>query len=40
MTVLTLLMAALCGVNGGKAEAANKPANQDLIIINKYYNLN
>ncbi|MCW1048898.1 MULTISPECIES: hypothetical protein [Priestia] len=40
MTVLTLLMVALCGVNGGKTEAASKPVNQDLIIINKYYNLN
>src|SRR6478735_7151904 len=38
MTVLTLLMVALCGVNQGKTEAASKPANQDLIIINKYYN--
>ncbi|MGG0586808.1 hypothetical protein ABE049_21185 [Priestia megaterium] len=36
MTVLTLLMVALCGVNQGKTEAASKPANQDLIIINKY----
>ena len=36
MTVLTLLMVALCGVNGGKTEAASKPVNQDLIIINKY----
>jgi len=34
MTVLTLLMVALCGVNQGKTEAASKPANQDLIIIN------
>jgi hypothetical protein len=33
-----LLIVALCGVNEGKTEAANKPANQDLIIINKYYN--
>ncbi|WP_454844589.1 hypothetical protein [Priestia megaterium] len=40
MTVLTLLMVALCGVNEGKTEAASKTANQDLIIINKYYNLN
>ena len=32
MTVLTLLMVALCGVNQGKTEAASKPANQDLII--------
>ena len=38
MTVLTLLMVALCGVNQVKTEAASKPANQDLIIINKYYN--
>ncbi|WP_244659786.1 hypothetical protein [Priestia megaterium] len=38
MTVLTLLMVALCGVNQGKTEAASKPANQDLIIVNKYYN--
>jgi hypothetical protein len=38
MTVLTLLMVALCGGNQGKIEAASKPANQDLIIINKYYN--
>nr|WP_242647219.1 L,D-transpeptidase [Priestia megaterium] len=38
MTVLTLLMVAICGVNQGKTEAASKPANQDLIIINKYYN--
>ncbi|WP_280157517.1 hypothetical protein P5616_007795 [Priestia aryabhattai] len=36
MTVLTLLMVALCGVNQEKTEAASKPANQDLIIINKY----
>ena len=34
MTVFTLLMVALCGVNQGKTEAASKPANQDLIIIN------
>jgi len=33
-----LLIVALCGVNEGKTEAASKPANQDLIIINKYYN--
>ncbi|MGG3125106.1 L,D-transpeptidase [Priestia megaterium] len=38
MTVLTLLIVALCGVGQGKTEAASKPANQDLIIINKYYN--
>ena len=38
MTILTLLMVALCGVNQGKTEAASKAANQDLIIINKYYN--
>ena len=38
MTVLTLLMVVLCGVNKGKTEAASKQANQDLIIINKYYN--
>ena len=38
MTVFTLLMVALCGINQGKAEAASKTANQDLIIINKYYN--
>src|SRR6478736_9467056 len=38
MTVLTLLMVALCGVNQGKTEAASKAANLDLIIINKYYN--
>ncbi|MFE4036234.1 MULTISPECIES: L,D-transpeptidase [unclassified Priestia] len=38
MTVLTLLMVALYGVNGGKTEAASKSVNQDLIIINKYYN--
>ncbi len=38
MTVLTLIMVALCGVNQGKTEAVSKPANQDLIIINKYYN--
>ena len=36
MTVLTLIMVALCGVNQGKTEAASKAANQDLIIINKY----
>ena len=35
MTVLTLLLVALYGVNQGKTEAASKPANQDLIIINK-----
>ncbi|CAK8583636.1 MULTISPECIES: hypothetical protein [Priestia] len=34
ITVLTLLMVALCGVNQGKTEATSKPANQDLIIIN------
>ncbi|WP_371388708.1 L,D-transpeptidase [Priestia megaterium] len=33
-----MLIVALCGVNEGKTEAASKPANQDLIIINKYYN--
>ncbi|WP_308813451.1 L,D-transpeptidase [Priestia megaterium] len=38
MTVLTLLMTALCGVTKGKTEAASKATNQDLIIINKYYN--
>ncbi|MED4268430.1 L,D-transpeptidase [Priestia megaterium] len=38
MTVLTLLMVTLRGVSQGKTEAASKPANQDLIIINKYYN--
>jgi len=38
MTVFTLLMIALCGGNEGKAEAASKPASQDLIIINKSYN--
>ncbi|MFE7083550.1 L,D-transpeptidase [Priestia megaterium] len=38
MTVLTLLIVALCGVNQEKTEAARKSANQDLIIINKYYN--
>ncbi|WP_418055346.1 L,D-transpeptidase [Priestia megaterium] len=38
MTVLTLLMIALCGGNEGKREAASKAANQGLIIINKYYN--
>ncbi|WP_279400992.1 hypothetical protein [Priestia megaterium] len=35
MTVLTLLMVALCGLNKEKTEAANKTANQELIIINK-----
>ena len=35
MTIFTLLLVALCGVNQGKNEAASKPANQDLIIINK-----
>jgi len=38
MTVLTLLMVALCGVNQEKIEAARKPANKNVIIINKYYN--
>nr|WP_253880911.1 L,D-transpeptidase [Priestia megaterium] len=38
MTVLTLLMVALCGVNEGTTEVVSKSANQDLIIINKYYN--
>jgi len=38
MTVLTLLVVALCGVNQGKTKAVSKAANQDLIIINKYYN--
>ena len=33
MTVLTLLMVALCGANQGKTEAASKPANQDLILL-------
>jgi hypothetical protein len=31
-------MLALCEVNGEKIEAASKPTNNDLIIINKYYN--
>ncbi|MDO6851928.1 hypothetical protein Q4S57_29315 [Priestia megaterium] len=34
MTVLTLSLVALCGVNQGKTEEANK----DLISISKYYN--
>ncbi|BFI99040.1 MAG: hypothetical protein PME_14760 [Priestia megaterium] len=33
MTVLTLLMVALCGVNQVKTEAASKPTNQDLILL-------
>lgn len=37
MNVLTLLMVALYGVNQGETEAADRSANQDLIIINKYY---
>ena len=35
MTVLTLLMVALCGVNQGKTEAASKPANQDLSSLTR-----
>ncbi|MFP7732276.1 hypothetical protein ACLHDF_02420 [Priestia aryabhattai] len=38
LNVLTLLMGALCEVNGVKIEAASKTTNNDLIIINKYYN--
>ncbi|MCM3541464.1 L,D-transpeptidase [Priestia megaterium] len=39
MTVLTLLlMVTLWGVNQGKTEAGSKLANEDLLIINKYYN--
>jgi len=32
MTVLTLLMVALCGVNQGKTEAASKPASHSLFF--------
>ncbi|WP_304363293.1 hypothetical protein [Priestia megaterium] len=38
MIVFTSLMVALCAVNQGKTEAASEPENEDLIIINKYYN--
>lgn len=38
MTILTLLMVALCEVNEVKTEAKIKTANQNLIIINKYNN--
>ncbi|MEB2266881.1 hypothetical protein LAV77_18915 [Priestia megaterium] len=33
MTVLTLLIVALCEVNQVKTEAASKPTNQDLILL-------
>ncbi|RAS73572.1 L,D-transpeptidase [Priestia endophytica] len=38
MTVLALLMILLSGMTAGKSEAASNTTNQDLIIINKYYN--
>ncbi|MGG4382836.1 L,D-transpeptidase [Priestia megaterium] len=38
ITVFVLLISVLCGINQGETEAAGKSANQDLIIINKYYN--
>src|SRR6478609_4199794 len=38
ITVFALLILVLCGINQEETEAARKSANQDLIIINKYYN--
>ncbi|MBM6602433.1 L,D-transpeptidase [Priestia megaterium] len=38
ITVFALLIFILCGINQGETEAESKLANQDLIIINKYYN--
>jgi hypothetical protein len=38
ITVFALLIFVLCGINQGGTEAASKSANQDLLIINKYYN--
>ncbi|MCY8234185.1 L,D-transpeptidase [Priestia endophytica] len=38
MTVLALLVFLVGGMATGKSEAASNTANQDLIIINKYYN--
>ncbi|RFB32406.1 L,D-transpeptidase [Bacillus sp. RC] len=38
ITVFALLILVLCGINQEETEAASKSANQDLIIINKYYN--
>ncbi|SDE73154.1 L,D-transpeptidase catalytic domain [Priestia aryabhattai B8W22] len=38
ITVFALLIFVLCGINQEETEAASKSANQDLIIINKYYN--
>lgn len=38
MTVLALLVFLIGGMATGKTEAASNTANQDLIIINKYYN--
>lgn len=37
MTILTLLMVSLCGVTGEQTEARTTD-DQDLIIVNKYYN--
>ncbi|MED3729508.1 L,D-transpeptidase [Priestia endophytica] len=38
MTILALLVFLVGGIATGKTEAASSTANQDLIIINKYYN--